>query len=61
MIAVLRELLRDERGGALAEYALVLSLVSIVGYAALAAFGDVLAKFFSDSSNDLALTAQQAR
>jgi Flp pilus assembly pilin Flp len=61
MIAVIRELARDESGGALIEYALVLALVSMAGFAALSAFGDVLESFFATSSTDLALVAQQAK
>lgn len=58
---VLRNLARDESGGALIEYALVLALVSMVGLTALDAFGDVLESFFKDSSAHLAEMAQQAK
>jgi Flp pilus assembly pilin Flp len=61
MIATLRELARDDSAGALIEYALVLALVSMAGYAALSAFGDVLESFFKNSSSNLAQVAQQAR
>jgi Flp pilus assembly pilin Flp len=61
MIVAVRNLASNESGGALIEYALVLALVSMVGFIALRGFGDVLAKFFATSSDDLANVAIQAK
>ena len=61
MIAAVRDLDRDESGGALIEYALVLALVSLVALVALSGFGDALESFFDSSSTSLAQTAQNAK
>ncbi len=61
MIAALRNLARDESGGALIEYALVLALVSMVGMTALEAFGDALEAFFKIASGKLAAVAAEAK
>jgi len=61
MISAVRDLAGDESGGALMEYALVFALVSMVGFGALQAFGDVLEFFYGTSSTGLAAVAQNAK
>jgi Flp pilus assembly pilin Flp len=61
MIATVRNLAGNESGGALIEYALVMALVSMVGFGALQAFGDVLELFYGTSSTGLAAVAQNAK
>ena len=56
-----RTLARDESGGVIVEYALVLALVSLVALGALTSFGDVLLAFFSQTSTTLSDVARQAK
>jgi Flp pilus assembly pilin Flp len=61
MIVALRNLAGNESGGALIEYALVLSLVSMVAFVTLLGFGDVLESFFASSSQNLSNVALLAQ
>ncbi len=58
MIAKLRALALDEDGTAIIEYALVLTLVSMVSYVVLVGLGDSLKTFFDNSSAGLANVAK---
>ena len=57
MIALLDTLARDDSGSAMVEYALILSLISMLSYAALMAVGGALEQFFISSSSGLSAVA----
>ena len=61
MIARLRLFAADETGSAILEYALVLSLVSMVSFAALYALGDTLQTFFANNAASLGNVGQRAQ
>ena len=48
------ELLRNERGQGLTEYAMILALIAIVAVSALSFLGDQIQSIFCDITNDLA-------
>jgi pilus assembly protein Flp/PilA len=53
MISAIKKVFRDDEGGSLVEYGLLIMLIALAAIAAMSSFGGSINSMFSNEANDL--------